>query len=307
MKKIGLLLLVILTLQFSACNQKTTENNQQQDSIGYHFNDTLKILTEAPEISAYKSFLNNLDSTDMNTVTEATNQFKTVFTNKRPGLCDSAFVLYQSYLDTVETKLNEQIMNDTTDYSVLYSGETVPKRILDFQSRLQKNGFKIISEEGMAYIEQNRDFVFGQLSDMVSPAMKNYMQEIAIENKEGFSSDAAITISPQKHVDRIIWYENFIKDNPGFALLDNCKNYKKAYLTYLITGFDNTPLFEYSSDMILTPYYTKAWNYLIKKYPDSEAASLINPYYTAAKQKQENVMKDLKKQYVIKGLIYDFQ
>ena len=66
--------------------------------------------------------------------------------------------------------------------------------------------------------------------------------------------DAGIIITPQQYIDRVIWHEKFIADNPDFILLKNCKAYKKAYLTYLLTGIDNTSLYDYDDETKLIRY-----------------------------------------------------
>lgn len=297
------LLAFTCALMFS-CNKPASENSTDKDSASYHFNDTLLVNQENPMITEYRAFIHQLDSTDAASALLATDKFKTLFANQSTGLCDSAFVVYQNLLDTIDLKLNEKLGNDTTDYSAIYMGEPVSKKIKDFQTYLQKNGFKLSSSEGTVYIEQDRSFVTKNLSAMMSEPMKMYLTQIETENREGFSEDAAITIKPKQHVDRIIWYENFIKANPGFIMIENCKNYKKAYLTYLLQGIDNTPLYSDAEQMTLAPYYTAAFKYLLKTYPESETTFLVTPYYEAIKQKQKATINDLTKKYTIKGLIF---
>lgn len=306
MKKIKLYIpFIFVAIFLLSCNKKNNEQQTNNDSIGYHFNDTIVKFGESPEIIAYRNFLHQIDSTDATSLQIAITKFKALFADKATSTCDSSFIIYQNFVDTIESKLNEKLINDTTDYSALFSGETAPDNIVKYQKTLNKNGFKISSSEGMAYIEQDRDLPVRELSHLLSAAMKEYLTEIATENKEGFAEDASITISPQKYIDRLIWYEKFMAANPGFVLIENCKNYKKAYLTYLITGIDNTPLFDDQDKFKLSAYHAKAYNYLANKYPDSETLKTIKPYWNAIKQKQKEEIKKIKKDYITKGLIYD--
>ena len=287
-----------------SCNKPASKDTDDKDSTSYHFNDTLLVNQENPKIIEYRAFIHQLDSTDVASALLATDKFKTLFANQSTGLCDSAYVVYQNLMDTIDLKINEKLGNDTTNYSAIYMGEPVSKKIKDFQTYLQKNGFKLSSSEGTVYIEQDRSFVVKNLSTMMSEPMKAYLLQIEKENREGFSEDAAITIKPKQHVDRIIWYENFIKANAGFILIENCKNYKKAYLSYLLQGIDNTPLYSDAEQMTLEPYYATAFKYLLKTYPEAETTLLVTPYYEAIKQKQKATINDLIKKYTIKGLIF---
>lgn len=296
-----------LILIFSACNKPANKNSSDNDSNVYHFNDTLLINQENPKIIEFRAFVNQLDSMDAASAVKASEQFKALFANQSTGLCDTAFVIFQHLMDTLELNLNEKLRNDTTDYSVLFTGEPVSKKIKDFQMSLQRNGFKFSSLDGMYYIEQYRPFIIQNLSFMLSEPMKLYLSEIETENREGFSQDEAIVIPPQYLVNRVLWYENFIKSNPEFVFLNNCNTYKKAYLSYLICGYGKTTLYSNTGTGELSPYFTEGYDYLLKTYPNSETASYISPYYDALKQKRTATVRDLKKKLVIKGLIYNLE
>ncbi len=302
-----LLLSVCIIISFTACNKKSGNDNPDKDSARYHFNDTLALQLENPKITEYRAFVQLLDSTNAASATKAVEQFKTAFLNQTPGLCDTAFVIYQHLLDTIELSLNEKLHNDTTDYSVIFSGEPISKKIKNYLTLLQQNGFKFSSTDGMYYIEQYRPFSIQHLSYMLSDPMKSYLNEISMENAQGFAMDQAIVISPQQLVDRILWYENFVKINPVFVFLDNCNTYKKAYFSYLISGYGKTNLYSDIANKELSPYFSDAYEYLFKTYPESETSTLALPYYNALKQKQTASVRDLKKKLVIKGLIYNLE
>jgi len=114
----------------------------------------------------------------------------------------------------------------------------------------------------------------------------------------------SIIISPLKLVNRVVWYDRFILNYPNFVFIENCKKYRKAYLSYLFQGMDRTPLYLNSDNKILSPYFINAYDYLMQNFNDSETAKLIEPYYLALKE-NKNTNK-LLKQYIIKGFILDF-
>lgn len=289
---------------FYSCNKPASENHNSGKDSSLLLTDSMVVETENPQISAYRAFVQQLDSSRAESATMAINEFKRAFTGKSTGLCDSASVVFQELMDTVELHLNQKLETDTTDYTLLFEKGKTPPQLQKIKNELLKNGFKFGTSEGMVYIIQDRSFVTQHLLPMVSEPMKAYLLQIEKENREGFMNDAAIVISPRQHVDRILWYEKFITDYPDFLLIKNCKTYKKAYLTYLMTGIDNTYLYDIEQDMKLSAYFTQAYAYLLKTYSDSETASLILPYKQAIEQKQKSVVDELLKKYVIKGLIY---
>jgi len=300
---ITMLILSTISLFFSCKNPTTNNAIATKDSL-FLSSDTFDVATENSHIKTYRSFLQQLDSSKAESVSLALVEFKRTFEAKPNVLSDSAYPIFQEFIDSVELHLNEKLLDDTTDYSAFNTNMKLPIKLELAQMELKKNGFKFSTSEGTVYIEQDRSFVTKTILSLFSEPMQAYLLQIEKENREGFMEDAGIIISAQKHVDRIIWYEKFIATNPNFLLIKNCKTYKKAYLTYLFTGIDNTYLYENKDQMLLNPYFSKAYSYLLKGYPDSEAATLILPYKQAIEQKQKSVVSELLKKYVIKGIIY---
>lgn len=304
MFKFNLILILSIIVCFSSCKNKSAQTNTPTTDSDFLNYDTLQVMGEDPQLTAYKIYIQSIDITKAESATLALTEFKRAFAGKSTGLCDSAYIALQELIDTVELKLNDKLQDDTTDYSAFYMKTKIPKKLELAQKSLQKDGFKFATSEGTVYIEQDRRFVIKNLLPMFSQPMQTYLLQIEKENREGFMEDAGIVISPRQHVDRIIWYEKFIAENSDFLLIKNCKTYRKAYQTYLMTGIDNTYLYDFEEDMKLMPYFVQAYAYLLKTYPDSEAATLILPYKQAIEQKQKSVVQELLKKYVIKGLIY---
>ncbi len=295
--------ILLFVLFFSAC-QKPKEENKERERIN-NFNDTSLVRTENPKLIEFRVFVQQLDSSDINSVQLATENFKTIFFGQQTSLCDSGFVVFQQMMDSIETYQNIKLQTDTTDYEHYFETNIFPSKVLKYKDLLTKNGFKLSSSGGMVFVEQDRSFPINLLSPMLSEPMKLYLSEIEIENREGFSQNAAIIISWKQHVDRIIWYENFINANPSFVFLDNCKNYKKAYFSYLLTGFENTKLFIDDKQTVLNPYFNNAYSYLLQAFPDSETAQLTTPYVEAIQQNSTAARRELLKKYIIKGLIFN--
>ncbi len=295
---------LIVLLSFSACHKTTRENkNAGNRSDSFKTNDTLKLNVPDAKLLEYSKFLSSLDSSNINSASIAAEKFKEIFTSQRVGLCDSGYVMFQALYDTLDLKLNEKIQQDTTDFNPLIKNESLPRKLKDLKAQYQKCGFDLTSSEGSVYIVQDRSFIANIFFPIVSETMKNYLIEIQTESKEGFATDDAISILPQKLVERIIWYEKFIAANQNFVFIDNCNNYRKAYLTYLLSGYKKTSLFTNNNDKILTSYFTIAFKYLLQKYPTSETAIIVKPYFEAITHKQFDTEKQLFKNYIIKGYI----
>ena len=294
------LLLVILSF-CNSCRKKGNESVISGDT--FNLPDTISSDTIDPKILEYKSFVLKLDSNDALSVTKALVKFKEIFNGQSYGLSDSGFVVFQTLYDTIELKINEKIQNDTTNFESLTNNGNVPAKLKAFNQLIKQNGFKFSWTQGMVYIEKDRNFLVQNFYPFLSEAMKDYLNEIKLENVEGFATNNSITISPQKLIDRIIWYEKFNFENPDFVYINQCLKFRKAYLSYLLSGYENTRLYEDVENQELSDYFTTAFNYSLTKYSGSETSKLVEPYFTALKQKQTSTVNQIYKSYVIKGLI----
>jgi hypothetical protein len=296
----------VLLVAYSCGGSSTKNENKKDRGDVFHSTDTLSRSKENPKISEFKTFVSKLDSSDVVSASKALEKYKQLFDKQSPALCDSGFVVFQSLYDSLETHLNMKHQNDTTNYEPLLSDNqsSVPKKLKDFQRHLLSNGFKISSSEGVTYIEQDRAFVARNFYSFVTPEMKAYLNELQKENKEGFAANGAISITPSQLVDRTVWYELFLAKYPDFVFIGNCKDYHKAYLTYLLCGYENTTIYKNKEAQEISGYYINAYSYLNSRYHNSEVAKLVNPYYESLKQKQASSAQSILKNYRIKGLIF---
>jgi hypothetical protein len=313
MKNKGLVIINILIavalISLSSCGKSKDKQTENVSADTFHLTDTLSGPYENPKIAEYKAFIDELDSVDVTSATKAVEKYKEIFAGQPALLCDSGFVVFQALYDSLEQNLSTIHQNDTVNYEpLLYDDQaSVPKSLKDYRKKLQLNGFKISASEGVTYIEQDRNFIARNFYTFVTTAMKDYLAELQKENKEGFAIDGAITISPRQLVDRTIWYEKFISANSDFVFMDNCKNYQKAYLTYLLSGYEKTPLYTNNETKDLADFYVNAYDYLISKFPGSQITQTIAPYYEALKLKQTEKANAMRKDFVIKGKIYNLK
>jgi len=301
---------VLIAVLCWSCNKSANKPaGNQADSSLYQLADTMSGVYENPKITELKAFLLQLDSTDMVSVPKASVKFKELFTGQTPQLGDSAFAIFQAFYDKVERELNTKHQSDTTNYEPLFVGKAsaAPQKLKDYQKTLIVNGFKLSYSSEMTYIEQNRNFIAKTFSSFVTETMKAFLAQVQKENKEGFATDGVITISYKQLVDRNVWYDKFIAENPNFVLISSCKDYKKAYLTYLLCGYEKTQLYSNAETLELSDFYANAYSYLNSKYADSETANHVKSYLEAIKQKQSANANAVLKSYVIKGLIYSLK
>jgi hypothetical protein len=285
-------------------------SNREVKNISENTVDTFPLSKNIqPLLSEYTAYIAGLDSMDVESSGKAARKYQELFKGQAPGLCDSAFMLFNKFYESLSDNLNVMHEKDTNSYDDLvinYADSLHPpvsKQHLDYNQKLKDNGFQMAMDEGMTYIAQYRTFILSSLGAFVSPAMKEYLTQTDKENEEGFSSDAGMIISVGQLAERIVWWEKFISANPDFIDLPKAKETKKDYLAFLFHGMDNTPLYDDEDAMTLAGSYREGYDELLSRYPDSQVAVLVKPFYEAVKQKQRAKAGALLEQYKKQDLI----
>lgn len=293
-----------ITLLLGVCLLSACQSSKKEEKAANNYNvdESVTNTTEHPKITELRRFISTCDTTDITSASALINKYKEIFSGQSIGLCDTAYTIYQAYIDRLDKMLNDSLQIDTTDYSPLFESGKPAKHLVTYKTRLNQNGFKLTNSMGLLYVEQDRGYVAKNLYPFLSPTMKMYLDEIKRENEQGFALDDQISIRPKQLVDRILWYDNFLKTNTAFLYLQNCKDYRKAYLTYLVTGYGKSKVTEDTGELI--PYFSEAYRYLAK-YPDSDSYVLLQPYIDALRQKQTQKAAEIQKTFIIKGFIYN--
>ena len=311
------LLLVFSSSLFFSCNQTKKENTPTDvDSVAIENQASTQTNDPTEE---YQKFVSALDTTKMASSKQAAEKFKKLYANATPEQADKGFVIFNELYRSLVQNLDEQHFADvekTGNFEKYYAiagiyngyndGKDLSPEMKAKNEELASHGFGIGMTEGSTYFLQNRNFLKDYFYDKVSPAMKEYLIQKNKEAKEIFADDGGLAISPTRLAERIVWAENFVKENPNFypSLMEELKWSKKSYLTVLFEGMDNTPLFDYETKA-LTNNYEQAYQTLINSYSDTETAAMIKPYYEAIKNKDKAKQKELMAKYQAEDKIYN--
>lgn len=238
-----------------------------------------------PLFNQYVVFIKSLNFTDPKNATKAAKKYAELFKGQAPATCDTAFLIFSNYYDKLNLELDDIHQKATGMADTELAGNVKPEKLRakagSYLTKLKNNGFDITMEEGVTYVGQDRDFIARWFYDFVSPVMKMYLEQLNKENKDIYIEDASITISAKQLVDREIWWEQFVEENPGFISIADAAINQKSYLQALLQGTDNTWIMDDQNN--LNDFFKDAYEYLLDKYPSSAAAKLIAPYYAFLK------------------------
>jgi hypothetical protein len=292
----------LLLLSACTCNREKQEGSTT-DSLA-----TTQISTSYSErLASFTEYITQLDSTVVNNSLQATQRYQTLFKGADSASADSAFVLFTNFQKKANDYLNTELVKDTINYA-RYVNDTVIKqnaKAKDFLNNIRRNGFTLGIEDGTAYVRIDYDFYLQQFAPYVSATMNFYFQQANKEEKVRYMSDGGLMISPSSLADRIVFWENFLQQHPGFSFNQTVQSKLVEYTTFLLEGADNTPLFQNNSKE-LNPAYKTAFEHIINQYSSSKLASLVKPYVIALQQGDFKTQQQILSAYRNQGLILDF-
>ncbi len=123
----------------------------------------------------------------------------------------------------------------------------------------------------------------------LSPALRNFLKIIEDESVKLYSADAGICLTWDEVGERVVRWEKYIDKYPDSAPIDQARENYIFYLRDYLFGEDNTPTF-YFEDGKLKIYDESHRSYqaLLKKYPDSITARLLETFLKEARNQKFN-------------------
>jgi len=299
--------LVLLTL--AACRQKSAKSTI--DKKGTSPQKVVKrrepaIVYKTPLLNEYASFIDSISSPRIENSTIAAKKYQSLFKSAGADIRDTAFTIFDKYYERLTDKLDNSAERESIDLDTYFAYSTshpkVPQKVAQYVKRLTQNGFRVGEEEGMCYIQQDRDFVATWFYNYVSPVMKKYLIQLNKENKLIYMEDAGITINYDELVDRALWWEQFVKNQPYFIAKKSAVANQRTYLTLLIEGSDNTWVMDPETKK-LDDYFKKAYADVENKSPSSDVGKTVIPYYHLLLNGQtasaDSLLRDYRKRNII--------
>ncbi|MGI6586573.1 MAG: hypothetical protein ACOX3L_11805 [Lutisporaceae bacterium] len=137
-------------------------------------------------------------------------------------------------------------------------------------------GYKAETAEGMFFPIINYEFL-KKFSPYAGDDVKDYIDIMAVESNKVPAKDAALVIGWDEVVERALAQEGFIRKHSGSDKVESIKKLQKKYITFMLYGLNNTPLFSYDTkemDSEAKEVYIKA----VKNNSDSELMKLLGGY-----------------------------
>lgn len=230
---------------------------------------TIEKSDDSQEVKLFRKFLANLAYTDINSISLAIDQYKKLSSsdkkiNDQLYYCFSEFYYYT--LDKVNSSCNGFITDD--------------KKLL-----FEKNGAEQYGSEAGSYIWQKIGFLYETFSSTTSNGLKDYLSikknEDIQQGKTYLIEDALLVISWNVLSDRIIVWENFMKDHRDSETLINDAQGEIDYdlWLYMNPPYEGMKTFPYMNGKTGEDELKLSYERFISKYNKSKYQPLIKGYY----------------------------
>lgn len=137
-------------------------------------------------------------------------------------------------------------------------------------------GYRVETAEGMYFPIMNYEYL-KKYSPYASEDMKEYIDIMSVETNKVPAKDAALVIGWDEVIQRALAQENFIIKYGSSAKVESMKELQKKYITFMLYGLNNTPLFSYDTKTI-DPEAKDTYLKAVKANGDSELMQMLGKY-----------------------------
>lgn len=269
-----------------------------------------KLLTAALIIALLLSGCANKPAgTNQDSQAELTSRYQTLLTENQPiklmaFIEENKTALTQENLDMAVTGLIDVRQKRLKDYEEILFSEEINTKLNSYnyedlkqlsnikedniKNLLQEafgNGYKLSMAEGMYYLEIDYDRMFKDYGRYASDEVAGYLEIMAAESNKHFAADAALLISPDELVNRIMKTEKYIGGYPGFAFIDQIRQLHSYYLNAYLLGLNNTPAFDYQT-LKLKDSFLKSYENTLAGQKGTQLAGILEEYLALLKKNE---------------------
>jgi hypothetical protein len=285
--------LCFLVLLFVACNSPQKKGAApkskplavaanyitQTNSINTMVNSNHQLLTgKKGDFNSFKSYLQGLSDRNLYSIPFAMDYIKTCLPADLPER-DSVVLLFNLKFYKVTNLLSESLENKYLWVGNQIDSNKHTAKLKAFKANLKDCGIGVFSSEGNYYLDVLPDYFYQQFKDRVSAGVQAYLEIRRHELAEGFSEDAGMLISFKQLYQRVKNWEKYLDDYPHTVYGNEADNYYTNYLETLLTGMDNSRVFDDVSNVLL-PEVKIIYEKAIRDEPASRTAQYISKYYS---------------------------
>ena len=236
------------------------EEENKQDKIMAEFAALVKTDPKPDAIIEYMD--KNIEDMSRDNASIMLEELEKAQKNRLPAMeerYDNGGPLQNSLMDIFKTDFDIDRIYDIEDSEL--------KSLL---TETRNMGYKVETAEGMFFPIIDYRYV-KKFSQYAAEDMKDYIDIMAAESDKVPAKDAALVIGWDEIIGRALAQEDFIKKHGNSPKAESIKELQKRYITFMLFGLNNTPLFSYDTKT-MDP---KAKETYIKAVKDNDGSRLM--------------------------------
>jgi len=194
----------------------------------------------------------------------------------------------QNYLPKLEEKYGEtavqeslgKLYNENFDLSKI--DDTQDAGLKSLLSETRDMGYRVETAEGTFFPILSYEYL-KKFTAYASDDIKAYVDIMAVESGKVPAKDAALVIGWDEVVERALAQEDYVGKYGSSAKVGAVKELQKRYLTFMLYGLNNTPLFSYE-DKTMNKEAREAYQKAVKENEGSELMKLLGDYMELAEK-----------------------
>lgn len=129
------------------------------------------------------------------------------------------------------------------------TGNIQDSELKELIAKTKNNGYKVETAEGTYFPVIDYEF-YKQFRPHVTADIQDYIDLMAVESNQVPAKDAALVISWDDIIQRALNQEKFIDTHSDSEKLNDVRQLYQKYVTFILYGCNNTPLFRYDTKTI---------------------------------------------------------
>lgn len=274
------LLLIVTFVVLTSCStgqqEKKANHGNLSDSVVAGIDSMPHLQFRVQDNASFSSVLDGLDNKDLQNINRAIALFSNTLADSTSR--DSMLITFNDFMiSAIQGYYDTKIFGNQELNDMFRTREDQPEAQKLVQM-LASHGINLFYREGDFYLEPDQNFIYSYLHGVLSSSGDTYLKTKIILSK-GFRDANNQPVSPPDSLARqIIAWEDFIRQHPGFLLMDEIQiQYMDAFTTYL-SGNDQFPLFDQSTKM-LNPVYQASYIHYIESNPGRESSKIVEKFY----------------------------
>ncbi|MCM3135701.1 hypothetical protein M3629_23270 [Paenibacillus polysaccharolyticus] len=149
---------------------------------------------------------------------------------------------------------------------------TKDKSLRSLLQQARDSGYRLTMIEGSLYPIMNYA-AFDKYTSYVNQDIKQYIRIMAVETSNIASEDGGLMIGYQDMLNRALNQERFLNDFPDSNRRNRVQMLMNEYTLYTFYGLDNTPLFDYDTNLMV-PNAQKGYRAVLQRNSSGDSAFL---------------------------------